>query len=76
MVSREIVPEHGGILEVGLRVSLLSMDKDGEFGRVTEEEDWSVVENPIPVAFFRVKLNGKASGVASTIWRALFTTNG
>lgn len=30
LMGRQIVPEHCGVLEIGLRVTFLSMDKDGE----------------------------------------------
>jgi hypothetical protein len=43
------------------------MNEVGELGRVTDEEDGSVVEDPVPVTFFSLKLNGKASRIASGI---------
>lgn len=34
LVGREVVPEHGGVLEIGLGVALLGVNEDGEFGGV------------------------------------------
>lgn len=41
--ERSRTPEHVGILEVRLRVSLLSVDKVRELGWVAQEEHWRVV---------------------------------
>lgn len=30
LMGRQIVPEHCGVLEIGLRVTFLGMDEDGE----------------------------------------------
>ena len=76
LVSGEVVPEHGGILQVGLGVALLGVDEDGEFGRIPDEENRGVVEDPVPVALLCVELEGKPTGVTSTVWRTLLTTNG
>lgn len=43
----QIIPEHIWIFEVCLRVTFLGMYEDREFGRITQEEDWSVVEDPV-----------------------------
>ena len=67
MVGRQVVPEHGSILEIGLRVALLGVDKDGEFGRVAEEEDGGIVEHPVPVALFGIEFDSEAARVASTV---------
>ena len=45
-----IIPEHGGVLEVRLRVALLRVDEQGEVDGVAEEEDGRVVVHPVPVA--------------------------
>ena len=58
-------PEHVGILQVCLRVALLSVDEVREFRWVAKEEDRRVVEDPIPVTLFRPEFNREASGVAS-----------
>lgn len=34
LVGGEVVPEHGRVLEIGLRVALLRVDEDGEFGGI------------------------------------------
>lgn len=69
------VPEHVGILQVGLGISLLGVDEIGEFQGVSDEEDWGVVSDHIPVTFFSVELDGKTSGVSFGISRSLFTTD-
>ena len=58
------VGSHGSIFEIGLRVTLLGMDEDGEFGRVTEEEDGSVVENPVPIALLSIEFDGESSRIS------------
>ena len=55
---------HGCILKVGLGVALLSVYEDGKFRRVTEKEDWSIVENPVPIAFLGVEFDGEASRIS------------
>src|SRR3954453_7216557 len=42
VVGGKVVPEHGGILEVGLGVALLGVDEDWELGRISQEENWGV----------------------------------
>ena len=74
-MSGEVVPEHGGILQIGLRITLLGMDKDGEFRRVSEEEDRRIVKDPIPISLFGVELNREASRIASGVRRSLFTSD-
>ena len=71
----KVVPEHGGIFQVGLGVPLLGMDEDGELGRIPHEKDGSVVEHPVPVALFGVELEGKPTRVTSTVGGALFATD-
>lgn len=73
---REEVPSHVGALQVGLRVSLLGVDEIRELNGVSNEEDWGVVANHIPVAFFSVELNGETSGISLGISRSLLTTDG
>lgn len=34
LMGGEVVPEHGGVLEIGLRVALLGVNEDGEFGGI------------------------------------------
>ena len=48
---------HGCILKVGLWVALLSVYEDRELRRVTEKEDWGVVENPVPIAFLGIEFD-------------------
>lgn len=61
---------------MGLRVPLLGVDEMRELGRVTDEEDGSVVEDPIPVTFLGPELDSKTARVTSSIGRAGFTADG
>lgn len=76
LVGGKVVPEHGCVLEVGLGVALLGVDEHGEFARVAQEEDRSIVEDPVPVTLLSVELHSKSSRVARTVGRALFTSDG
>lgn len=76
LVGGEVVPEHSGILQVGLWVALLGVDEERELSWVAQKEDGCVVVDPVPVALFRVELDGEAAGVAGRICRALLTTDG
>lgn len=60
LVRAQVVPEHGRVLEVGLRVALLRVDEDGEVDRVPQEEDGRVVEYPVIIALLCVELDGEA----------------
>ena len=75
VVGGKVVPEHGGILEVGLGVTLLGVDKDWELGRIAQEENRGVVEYPVPVALLGVELDGETARVTSTIGGSLLTTD-
>jgi len=74
-VLGEVVPKHVRVLQMGLGMPLLSVNKVGEFGGVTDEEDGGVIEDPIPVTLISSELDGEATGVASGIGRARFTTD-
>ena len=63
-MRREVVPEHGGIFQICLRVAFLRVNENRKLGRISEEEDRSVVEYPIPVALFRVQLDRKSSRIS------------
>lgn len=76
LMRGEVVPECGGVLQVRLGVPLLSVYEHGKLGRVSEEEDRGVVENPIPVALVGVELQSKTTRVTSTVRRSLLTTDG
>jgi len=69
------IPEHIGVLAVSLRISLLCVDEIGELGRISDEEDGSVVSNHIVVTFFSVKLDSKTSRISFSISRSLLTTD-
>lgn len=57
-----------------MRVTLLRVDKDREFGGVAEEEDWSIIEHPIPIAFFGIEFHGETSWISGRVWTALLTS--
>lgn len=76
LMGRQIVPEHGGIFEIRLGVSLLCVDENGEFGGVAKEEDRGVVEDPVPIAFIGVEFERKASWIPGRIRRPLFAADG
>lgn len=69
-------PEHVGIFQMSLGVTLLGVDEVGEFGRIPDEEDGSVVEHPVKVALLGPDLEGKATGITGSIRRSKFTTDG
>ena len=48
------VPEHIWVLEVGLWISFLCVDKAWEENWVTDEENWCVVANQIPDPILKV----------------------
>lgn len=75
LVGGEVVPEHSCVLEIGLRVSFLGVDKDWEVGGITDEEDGSVVEDPVPVTLLGIELHSKPSGVSSRICGTLLAAN-
>lgn len=76
LVVGKVVPEHVGVLEVGLGVSLLGVDEDGELGGVSDEEDGGVVVDPVDVALLGVELGGETSGVSGGVGGALLATDG
>lgn len=76
LMRGKIIPEHICILEVCLWIPLLRVNENGEFGRVTKEEDGRVVEDPVPVSLLSVEFDGEAARVTGTVGRALFTADG
>ena len=59
-----------------LRIALLGMNKVGELGRVAKEEDGSVVEYPVEIAFIGTNLDGKTTRITGSVCRARLATNG
>lgn len=47
-----------------------------ELGRVANEEDGSVIEDPIPVALIGLEFDGESTGVSSSIGGPGFASNG
>lgn len=60
---------------MSLGVTFLGVNEVGEFGGVSDEEDGSVVENPVKVALFSSDLEGKATRITGGIRRSVFTTD-
>jgi len=50
-----------------LRVALLGMDKVREFGGIAKEEDGSIVEDPVEIAFVGANLDGEPTGIAGSV---------
>lgn len=67
---------HCSIFEVGLRVTLLSVNEDWELGRVAEKEDGRVVEHPVPIALFSIKFDREAPRIPGGIWASFLATHG
>ena len=76
LVCRQVVPKHGCILEIGLWIALLSVDEKRELSGITDEENWCVIENPVPVAFLGVIFDREPSRVSSCVWGAFLSTDG
>mmetsp|Transcript_42947 Transcript_42947/g.41303 ORF Transcript_42947/g.41303 Transcript_42947/m.41303 type:complete len:206 (-) Transcript_42947:227-844(-) len=70
------VPGHVGVLAVGLRVLLLTVDEVRELLWVPNEEHRRIVSNHIINSFLGVKLDGEASGVPIGVSRALLPSDG
>jgi hypothetical protein len=58
-----------------LRITLLGMNKVGKLGRVAKEEDGSIVEYPVEIAFISTNLDGKTTRITGSICRARLATN-
>jgi hypothetical protein len=60
---------------MSLRIALLGMNKVGELGRVAKEEDGSIVEYPVEIAFISTNLDGKTTRITGSVCRARLATN-
>jgi len=69
-------PEHVRIFQMGLGVPLLGVNEMRELGGVSDEEDWGVVEHPVPVTVVGLQLDRKSTRVASSISRSNLTSYG
>jgi len=56
-------------------VTLLGVDEVWELGWVSQEEDWGVVGNHVPVALIGSELDGETTWVTSAIVRTRLTTD-
>ena len=67
---------HGSIFEIGLRITLLGVNEDGELGRVAKEEDGGVVEDPVPVALLGIEFDREAARISGGVRRTLLAAHG
>ena len=70
------VPVVVGAAQVGVRITFYRVVQIREFQGVAEKEDRCVVADQIPVAFFGIKLHGKATDVPFGIGCPTLTGNG
>lgn len=78
-VLGKVVPEVGRVVgagQVSFRVPLLRVDKVREFCWVSQEEDWSIVGDPVKVAFGCSELDREASRVTGRVGRSALTADG
>lgn len=71
----QIVPKHACILQIGLRIPLLGVNKERKLGGIPEEEDGRIVEYPVPISVFGVEFERKSSRIPRAIWRTLLSTD-
>jgi len=57
-------------------MTLLSVDKVRELGRVSQEEHGRIVRHHVPGALISAELDGKSTWVASAVSRARLSTDG
>ena len=74
MIQTQIVPHHIGILEIGLRISFLGMNKVWELVWIPYEENRSVVTSHVPVTLFSVELDGEPSRIPFSVGTSLFSS--
>lgn len=58
-----------------LRIALLGMNKVRKLGRIAKEEDGSIVEYPVEIAFFSTNLDSKTTGITGSVCRTRLATN-
>lgn len=61
---------------MGLWISLLRVNEVGELGRVSDEEDWGVVEDPVKVALVCPDLDGEPTGITGSVGRTRLASDG
>jgi len=50
-----------------LRIALLGMDKVRELGGIAKDEDGSIVEDSVEIAFVGANLNGEPTRIADSV---------
>lgn len=58
-----------------LRVPLLRVNEVRELGRISDEEDRGVIEDPIPVTLICPELDSEASGITGSVCRSRLPSN-
>lgn len=74
----KVIPEHRRVVcagQVSSRVTLLGVNEVRELGGISQEENWCVVSDQVPVALFGTHLDGKSTRIASTIVGTGFTAD-
>ena len=69
------IPKHIGILQVGCRVSFLGVDKTWEKYGISNEKDWCIISDQIPIALFGVEFHSKSTRVTGSVCWSWFTSN-
>ena len=70
------VPVAVGVAQAGAWIALDGMVQVRKFQRVAHEEHGRVIADQVPVAFFRVELEGETADIAFRIGRAAFAGHG
>lgn len=73
--QRPKVPSGNSVWQVGSWVSFLGVDEIRELNWVSDEENWCVISNHIPITFFSVELDCKASWISGSISWTLFASD-
>ena len=76
LMSIEVIPKHIRILQIRLRIPLLRMDQQREQRRISDEKHGRVVEDPVPISFFREELHAETAGIARCVCGPLFAAHG
>src|SRR5580698_4006712 len=72
----EKIPDVIGLLNVGVRIALLGVDKIRKFKRIPNKKDRCIVADQIVVTLLGVKLDCESSGIAHGVGRTFFSSYG
>lgn len=73
--SRQKIPKHIRIFQVSLWVSFLCMNKIGKLTWVSYKKHRRIITYKIPISFFSIKLNSKASRISFRVSRSSLSAN-